>query len=149
VVNVGAFGFTAAPVVLNCTLFGGTSYATPLTAGVAALVLQVLGRNADPALVKTVLQSSAVPLRYDVASQGFGRVDTFRTVSLARLWAGRTAARYELLVQSNSLWGAYASKYLSVAVAVVRQHKGLYVAVGWHGSPASVLLPADRRLFAR
>jgi len=114
VVNVGAFGFTAAPVALNYTLFGGTSYATPLTAGVAALVLQALGRTADPALVKTVLQSSAVPLRYDVASQGYGRVDAFRAVSLARLLAGRTAARYELVVQSNSLWGAYAPKYGSL-----------------------------------
>jgi subtilisin family serine protease len=114
VVNVGAGGFTAAPVALNYTLFGGTSYATPLTAGVAALVLQVLGRTADPALVKTVLQSSAVLLRYDGASQGFGRVDAFRAVSLARLLAGRTAARYELIVQSNSLWGAYASKYGSL-----------------------------------
>jgi len=111
VVNVGAFGFTAAPVMLNYALYGGTSYATPLTAGVAALVLQVLGRTADPALVKTILQSSAVPLRYDVASQGFGRVDAFRAVSLARLLAGRTAAQYELVVQSNSLWSAYASKY--------------------------------------
>jgi subtilisin family serine protease len=114
VVNVGAFGFTAAPVALNYMLFGGTSYATPLTAGVAALMLQVLGRNADPALVKTVLHSSAVPLRYDGASQGYGCVDAFRAVSLARLLAGRTAARYELVVQSNSLWGAYVSKYGSL-----------------------------------
>jgi len=114
VVNVGAFGFTAAPVVLNYTIFGGTSYATPLTAGVAALVLQVLGRGADPALVKTVLQSSAVPLRYDGSSQGFGRVDAFRAVSLARLLAGHRSARYELLVGSNSLWSAYSSKYASI-----------------------------------
>jgi len=114
VVNVGAFGFTAAPVALNYTLFGGTSYATPLTAGVAALVLQILGRTADPALVKTVLQSSAVMLRYDTASQGFGRVDAFRAVSLARLLAGQKAARYELIVQSNSLWSAYSSKYSSL-----------------------------------
>ncbi|MGC9107170.1 MAG: S8 family serine peptidase, partial [Infirmifilum sp.] len=48
VVNVGAFGFTVAPVGVNYTLFGGTSYATPLTAGVAALVYQVLGKSADP-----------------------------------------------------------------------------------------------------
>jgi subtilisin family serine protease len=114
VVNVGAYGFTAAPVALNYTLYGGTSYATPLTAGVAALVLQVLGSDADPAQVKTILQSSAVMLRYDGASQGFGRVDAFRSVSLARLLAGQTAARYELIVQSNSLWGAYASKYGSL-----------------------------------
>jgi hypothetical protein len=85
-----------------------------LTAGVTALVLQVLGRAADPSLVKTVLQSSAVLLRYDGASQGFGRVDAFRAVSLARLLAGRTVAQYELVVQSNSLWGAYASKYGSL-----------------------------------
>jgi hypothetical protein len=35
-------------------------------------------------------------------------------LSLVRLLAGRTAARYELFVQSNSLWGAYASKYSSL-----------------------------------
>ena len=87
---------------------------TPLTAGVAALVFQVLGRNADPALVKTILQSSAVPLRYDGASQVFGRANAFRAVSLTRLLDGRTAARYELVVQSNSLWGAYVSKYDSL-----------------------------------
>ena len=35
-------------------------------------------------------------------------------LSLARLLAGRTATRYELFVQSNSPWGAYASKYGSL-----------------------------------
>jgi hypothetical protein len=35
-------------------------------------------------------------------------------VSLTRLLDGRTAARYELVVQSNSLWGAYVSKYDSL-----------------------------------
>ncbi|WP_258870610.1 S8 family serine peptidase [Pyrobaculum aerophilum] len=110
VVNVGAFGYTAAVVPYNFTLFGGTSYATPLTAGVAALVYQVLGEAADPALVKTIITSTANTLRYDVASEGAGRVNAFRAVSLARLLAGQRAARYELLIQSNSLWGGFAGK---------------------------------------
>jgi subtilisin family serine protease len=114
VVNVGAHGFTAAPVRLNFTLFGGTSYATPLTAGVAALVYQVLGTAADPALVKNVITSTADLLRYDTASEGAGRVNAFRAVSLARLLSGRTSARYELQVYSGSLWSAYSSKASSI-----------------------------------
>ncbi|MEM1890592.1 MAG: S8 family serine peptidase, partial [Pyrobaculum sp.] len=109
VVNVGAFGFTAAPVPLNYTLFGGTSYATPLTAGVAALIYQVLP-NADPALVKSIITSTADFIRYDSASQGAGRVNAFRAASLARLLAGRTTARFELLFSSNSLWMSYSDK---------------------------------------
>jgi len=111
VVNVGAFGFTAAPVALNYTTFGGTSYATPLTAGVVALVLQVLGVNADPALVKTVVMSSADHLwGYDPASQGAGRVNAFRAVSLARLLKGQSSARYELRFFSSSAYSSMAPK---------------------------------------
>jgi len=111
VVNVGAFGFTAAPVAINYTTFGGTSYATPLTAGVVALVLQVLGVNADPALVKTVVMSSADHLwAYDPASQGAGRVNAFRAVSLARLLKGQSSARYELRFFSSSAYSSMAPK---------------------------------------
>ncbi|AFA40078.1 putative protease [Pyrobaculum oguniense TE7] len=110
VVNVGAFGFTADVVPFNYTIFGGTSYATPLTAGVAALVYQVLGPNADPSRVKAVIVSTADWLRYDVASSGSGRVNAYRAVSLARLLTGQNAGKYELLVSSNSLWSNYMSK---------------------------------------
>ena len=114
VVNVGAFGFTAAPIYYNFTLFGGTSYATPLTAGVAALVYQVLGTAADPALVKSVITSTADVLWYDTASEGAGRVNAYRAVSLARMLSGKTSAKYELQVYSSSLWSAYSSKTASI-----------------------------------
>jgi hypothetical protein len=92
-------------------MFGGTSYATPLTAGAVALVLQALGKDADPSLVKAILQSSAAPLGYEDASQGFGRVDAFRAVSLALLLKNQTSVKDELLVYTNSLWRSYAEKY--------------------------------------
>ncbi|MEM2372753.1 MAG: S8 family serine peptidase [Thermofilaceae archaeon] len=110
VVNVGAFGLTASLVAWNYTRFGGTSYATPLTAGVAALVLQALGGVADPAMVKSIILSTAVTLSHDPASQGAGRVDAFRAVSLARLLRNQSAATYSYLVSSTSLASAYAPK---------------------------------------
>lgn len=110
VVNVGAYGFTAAVVPYNYTLFGGTSYATPLTAGVAALVYQVLGPSADPSLVKTIITSTAEWMGYDPASIGMGRVNAYRAVSLARLLTGQKAGVYELQILSSSLWSNYASK---------------------------------------
>ncbi|MCR8501651.1 MAG: S8 family serine peptidase [Candidatus Korarchaeota archaeon] len=110
VVNVGAHGFTASIVAWNYTLFGGTSYATPLTAGVAALVLEALGGVADPAAVKNIIVSTAASLSHDPVSQGAGRVDAFRAVSLARLLRNQSAATYSYLVTSSSLASAYASK---------------------------------------
>jgi subtilisin family serine protease len=111
VVNVGMFGYTAAVVPGYSTMFSGTSYATPLTAGVVALVLQALGKDADPSLVKAILQSSAAPLGYEGVSQGFGRVDAFRAVSLALLLKNQTSVKDELLVYTNSLWRSYVEKY--------------------------------------
>ncbi|MEM4455672.1 MAG: S8 family serine peptidase [Thermofilaceae archaeon] len=110
IVNVGAYGFTASIVAWNYTLFGGTSYATPLTAGVAALVLEALGGAADPATVKNIIVSTATTLSHDPVSQGAGRVDAFRAVSLARLLRNQSAATYSYPVTSSSLASAYASK---------------------------------------
>ncbi|HEW93433.1 MAG TPA: serine protease [Thermoprotei archaeon] len=91
VVNVGAFGLTAAPVGYDYWIFGGTSYATPLTAGVAALVYQalyqILGPSAmdiNPAEVKTIIQDTADPLGYPPMAQGAGRVNALRAVNLTR-----------------------------------------------------------------
>ena len=83
VVNVGWASWTAAPIWAGgFDLFGGTSYATPLTAGVAALIYQVLP-NADPQLVKQIIMSTADNIGYDVYSMGAGRVNAFKAVSLA------------------------------------------------------------------
>ncbi|HIP65468.1 MAG TPA: hypothetical protein EYH08_02950, partial [Pyrodictium sp.] len=89
VVNVGWASWTAAPIWAGgFDLFGGTSYATPLTAGVAALIYQVLP-DADPQLVKQIIMSTADNIGYDVYSMGAGRVNAFKAVSLALELAGR------------------------------------------------------------
>jgi subtilisin family serine protease len=59
----------------------GTSFSTPLTAGVVALMLGK-GFPKDPAAVKAKLQKTALDIEapgYDVKA-GFGRVDAFRAV---------------------------------------------------------------------
>ena len=94
VVNVGARGWAAAPVwyglgdgSLAFDLFGGTSMATPLTAGASALIIQAYnetrGGKPTPEDTKIILKSSAKDLGYDVFVQGSGRVDALAAVELA------------------------------------------------------------------
>jgi len=93
VVNVGAFGFTPRAVMeargnvsAEWGFFGGTSQATPLTAGVAALVIQALeskGEKVSPGLVKQILMSTAKDLGYDAFVQGAGQVNASAAASLA------------------------------------------------------------------
>lgn len=93
VVNIGAFGFTPTSVMVakgnssaEWAYFGGTSQATPLTAGVAALVIQGLkSRNTPvtPGLVKEILMSTAKDLGNDPFVQGAGQVNASAAVSLA------------------------------------------------------------------
>lgn len=91
VVNIGAWGITAVPVGwgngATYGWFGGTSYATPLTAGAVALVYEalykVLGTNATlvtPAEIKHILMSNAKNLDYPPFDEGAGRVDILRAV---------------------------------------------------------------------
>ncbi|NPA05734.1 MAG: S8 family serine peptidase [Crenarchaeota archaeon] len=88
VVDVGAYGFSDTSIAnKGVTLMSGTSYATPLTAGVAALVYEVLP-DASPQLVKRILMSSADNIGYDAFSMGAGRVDAYKAVSLALELAG-------------------------------------------------------------
>jgi len=111
VVNVGAYGYTAAPTAYRYWVFSGTSYATPLTAGVVALILQVLGVNANPDLVKTVLMSTADGLwLYEPVAQGAGRVDAFRAVTLAMLLKNASASGYDLRFYSSSAYSSMAPK---------------------------------------
>ena len=89
VVNVGAWGFTAAPVGINYWIFGGTSYATPLTAGAAAILYQALktwGVNTnsmDPRLAKLIIMHTAHNIGYGPFMQGSGRVDIYSAVRFA------------------------------------------------------------------
>jgi subtilisin family serine protease/archaellum component FlaC len=94
VLGIGAFGFAPTAVFLGLgdgayafDLFGGTSMATPVVAGAAALVVQGFreanGFSPTHEIVKTILKSTAVDLGYDPFLQGAGRVDCYRAVSLA------------------------------------------------------------------
>jgi len=93
VVNVGAFAFTPKDVMAAngsgtnaWSFFGGTSQATPLTAGVAALVVQALrsrGSQTDPFLVKDIIMSTARDTGNDPFVQGSGRVNASAAVSYA------------------------------------------------------------------
>jgi subtilisin family serine protease len=108
VLGVGAFGFAPTAVFLGLgnglyafELFGGTSMATPLVAGSAALVVQAFKETyADSPtheIVKTTLKSTAVDLGYDPFLQGAGRVDCYGAVSLVKGDKG-------IIVFSDATW---------------------------------------------
>ena len=104
--NVGAFAFDAGPVNAGYgngstayDVFGGTSQATPLTAGGAAIVIEGLkkaNRQFDPSLVKTVLMSTAKDLGNDPFVQGSGRVDVYEAASYAIGTGAKGSASFRL-----------------------------------------------------
>jgi len=95
VVDVGAFGFADQSTFTGYgngtnayTTFGGTSMATPVTAGAVALVIEEYrnthgGLTPAPDLVKAILASGATDLSYDQFTQGSGRVNVWDAVAAA------------------------------------------------------------------
>jgi subtilisin family serine protease len=85
------FSVAAGPAGHHTATFGGTSSATPLAAGIGALVLSVKPKLRREE-VKEVLQRSAhkIGSGYDANGHsnvfGFGRVDARAAVELARRW---------------------------------------------------------------
>ena len=68
--------------------FGGTSQSSPLTAGVAALVIQAYekthrGTAPTPALVKQLIVSNTDDIGAPADQQGSGRVDAYKAVLAA------------------------------------------------------------------
>ncbi len=72
---------------LQVDLFGGTSQATPMTAGVAALVVSayktVYGKPLEAPRLKTILMNSAVDMGFNALSQGAGFVNAVKAVEKA------------------------------------------------------------------
>ena len=86
VMSTGAYGFVPMPPntkhLPNATgpygLFGGTSMAAPLAAGVAAIVTEALkkeGMEVNPFIVKSILMSTADDMGAEPFTQGSGRVN--------------------------------------------------------------------------
>jgi len=88
--------------------FGGTSQSSPLVAGAAALVIQAYeqthhGVRPAPALVKTLLTSTATDLGHPAYEQGAGEVNTLAAVKAAQSWHdsnAKPAAHTDAIVAS-------------------------------------------------
>jgi hypothetical protein len=92
--------------------FGGTSESAPLTAGEAALVIQAYsethgGALPSPALVKTIITSTADDLGLPSYEQGAGLIDSYRAVQAAMSyqdsWGSPTPQGHTLLVSPSTL----------------------------------------------
>jgi subtilisin family serine protease len=85
---IGAWGFTLDTYPYYLWLqFGGTSMATPIAAGVGALVIQAYkqahGDSPSPFGVREILMNTAKDLGYPATRQGAGRVDAEQAVLAA------------------------------------------------------------------
>jgi len=79
-------------------LSGGTSEAAPLTAGVAALVIQAYaeshhGHHPSPAVVKKIIVSTAQNIGAPAEQQGAGLIDAYAAVQAARSYTGGTQSK--------------------------------------------------------
>jgi subtilisin family serine protease len=94
-------------------LEGGTSEAAPLTAGVAALVIQAYqeshhGNRPSPAVVKQIIVSSAEDISAPADQQGAGLIDAYQAVLAARSFTGTTQSKqgHAVLTSASQLNGA-------------------------------------------
>jgi hypothetical protein len=86
---------------------GGTSEAAPVTAGVAALVIEAYekahgGTAPTPAVVKEIITSTATPIDAPGDQEGAGLVDAYRAVLAAKSYAQPTKAAGNTILASPS-----------------------------------------------
>jgi hypothetical protein len=93
---------------------GGTSESAPLTAGVAALVIQAYGKThggsvPSPAVVKQILTSTADDIQAPADEQGSGLLDAYRAVLAAEAYQVPAAtAAPDTLLESTPQFNAAA-----------------------------------------
>jgi len=127
--------------------FGGTSQSAPITAGVAALVIQAYrrthnGASPTPALVKRLLTSTSRDLGLPGDEQGTGRLDARAAVEAALTYPGATAPTPD--ASSNI---AVSTDQLTLEGAPGSTQTGRVTVQNVGSSPLAVL-PSTRR-FAR
>jgi hypothetical protein len=93
--------------------FGGTSESSPITAGVAALVIQAYrkthnGNTPTPAVVKQILTSTATDIGAPADQQGSGLVNAYKAVQAAESY--QTTPTGNTLLESSSQLNVVAAR---------------------------------------